>query len=55
VYIAVGSYDGIHIYQNKFSGTRQKIIDLTSKTALFYFIKKINQNRINIEQMFDTY
>jgi hypothetical protein len=47
--------DGIHIYQNKFHGKRQKIIELASKTALFYFIKKINENNINLEQMFDNY
>lgn len=55
VYIAVGSMEGIHIYQNKFTGSREKIIDQATKTTLFYFIKKLNQNRINIEQMFDNY
>jgi len=55
VYIAVGSVEGIHIYQNEFKGTRDKIIELTTKTALFYLMKKISQNKINLEQMFDNY
>jgi nicotinamide-nucleotide amidase len=53
VFVALGDLNGIHIYKNKFSGTRQKIIELASKTALFYLIKKIKQNNINVEQMFD--
>jgi len=55
VFIAVGSVEGIHIYQNEFHGSRDKIIELTTKTALFYLMKKISQNKINIEQMFDNY
>ena len=35
VFVAVGDLDGIHIYKNKFSGNRQKVIELASKTALF--------------------
>ena len=54
VFIAVGSSEGLHIYKNKFSGTREKIIELASQTAVFYFIKKFKQNAINIEQMFDN-
>ncbi|MDD4211195.1 MAG: nicotinamide-nucleotide amidohydrolase family protein [Clostridia bacterium] len=54
VYIAVGDLQGIHIYKNIFSGSRQKIIDLATNSALFYLIKKIKQNDINLEQMFDN-
>jgi nicotinamide-nucleotide amidase len=44
VFLAVGNYDGIHIYKNKFNGSRQKIIDSATKAGIFYLIKKIKQN-----------
>jgi|GEM_PF-266819 nicotinamide-nucleotide amidase len=52
-FIAVGDYNGIHIYKNKLTGDRQTVIQKATKTALFYLIKKLNKNNINIEQMFD--
>ncbi|MGD9900944.1 MAG: nicotinamide-nucleotide amidohydrolase family protein [Spirochaetales bacterium] len=41
VFVALGNYDGIHVYKNKFTGTRESIIEMATKTALFYLIKKL--------------
>ena len=43
-YIAVGDMDGIHVYKNVFSGSREEVIDSVTKTSMFYLIKKLKQN-----------
>ncbi len=43
-FIAVGDMDGIHVYRNTFTGTREEVIDSVKKTSLFYLIKKLKQN-----------
>lgn len=53
VYIAVGDENALHVYKNNFAGSRQKIIEMATKAGLFYLIKKLKQNSIIIEQMFD--
>ncbi len=44
IYIAVGNKHSIDVYKNKFEGNRNEVIELASKAAMFYFIKKIRQN-----------
>jgi nicotinamide-nucleotide amidase len=43
-YIGIGDREKIHVYKNIFSGTREEIIENTTKSALFYLIKKIRSN-----------
>lgn len=43
VFIAVGDQDGIHVYKNNFTGTKQQLIKSISQTGLFYLIKNIKQ------------
>ena len=47
-FIAVGDIDGIHVYKNTFSGTKEQIIDGVTKTSFFYLIKKLKQNDLQI-------
>lgn len=44
VFIGIGNKKRIDIFKNKFSGTRQEIIETASKATLFYLIKKLRQN-----------
>lgn len=43
-YMAIGDFDGIHVYKNKINIKNLNLIDNLSKTALFYLIKKLKQN-----------
>ena len=43
-FIAVGDMDGIHVYKNTFSGSKEQIVDGLTKTSFFYLIKKLKQN-----------
>ena len=45
-YIAVGDFDGIHVYKNKFNSNSNNYVDNLSKTATFYLIKKLKQNSL---------
>jgi hypothetical protein len=45
-YIAVGDFDGIHVYKNKLNINQGNYIDTISKTATFYLIKKLKQNSL---------
>lgn len=47
-FIAVGDIDGIHVYKNTFSGSKDQIIDGIAKTSFFYLIKKLKQNDLQI-------
>lgn len=47
-FIAVGDIDGIHVYKNTFSGSREQIVDGLTKTSFFYLIKKLKQNDLQI-------
>lgn len=42
-FIAVGDNEGIHIYKTSVSGTRQQVIEMVSKSALFHLIKKFKK------------
>ena len=43
-YVAVGDKNAIHVYKNTFCGTYAEVIDSTTKSTLFYLIKKLRQN-----------
>ena len=43
-YMAIGDFDGIHVYKNKINIKNLNLIGNLSKTALFYLIKKLKQN-----------
>ncbi|MGN0961360.1 MAG: hypothetical protein ACI4PF_04085 [Christensenellales bacterium] len=43
-YIAIGDFEGIHVYKNKILTSDENLIDNISDTALFYLIKKLRQN-----------
>lgn len=47
-FIAVGDIDGIHVYKNTFTGSKEQIIDGITKTSFFYLIKKLKQNDLQI-------
>lgn len=47
-FIAVGDIDGIHVYKNTFSGSKDQIVDGLTKTSFFYLIKKLKQNDLQI-------
>lgn len=49
-YIAVGDMDGIHVYRNNFSGSREEVIESVTKTSMFYLIKKLKQNDLLFEK-----
>lgn len=49
-YIAVGDMDGIHVYKNAYSGSREEVIDSITKTSMFYLIKKLKQNDLLFNQ-----
>lgn len=49
-YIAVGDMDGIHVYKNSFSGSREEVIESITKTSMFYLIKKLKQNDLLFNQ-----
>ena len=42
--MAIGDFDGIHVYKNKINIKNLNLIGNLSKTALFYLIKKLKQN-----------
>lgn len=44
VYIAIGNRNRIDVYKNKFSGTREEVIETAANAALFYLIKKLRKN-----------
>ncbi len=44
VYIAIGNRNRIDVYKNKFSGSREEVIETASNAALFYLIKKLRKN-----------
>lgn len=43
-YMAIGDFDGIHVYKNKINIKNSDLISNLSKTAIFYLIKKLKQN-----------
>ncbi len=43
-YIAVGDMDGIHVYKNTYTGSKNKVINTVSKCGVYYLIKKLKQN-----------
>lgn len=45
-YISICDEDGIHIYKNSISGNEEDIIEVLSKSAAFYLIKKIKENNL---------
>ena len=45
-YIAIADEDGIHIYKNSVTGNQQDMVDVLSKSAAFYLIKKIKENNL---------
>lgn len=47
-FIAVGDIDGIHVYKNTFTGSKDQIVDGLTKTSFFYLIKKLKQNDLQI-------
>ncbi|MFA6859814.1 MAG: nicotinamide-nucleotide amidohydrolase family protein [Clostridia bacterium] len=49
-YIAVGNKQEIHIYKNKFVGTREENIEATTACALFFLIKKLRKNDFHFEK-----
>jgi len=50
VFIGVGDRKRIDIYKNRFSGTREEIIETASNAALFYLIKKLRKNDFFLEK-----
>ena len=50
VYISVGDKNEIHVYKNVFSGSRQEIIDIATKTAYFYLVKKLRKKDFYFEK-----
>ena len=51
VFISIGDGDGIHVYKNVFSGSRENVLENITKTTLFYLIKKIKQNGLFFGQI----
>lgn len=49
-YIAIGNKNAIHIFKNKFSGTREENIDSATACALFFLIKKLRKNDFHFEK-----
>ncbi|MBE5738407.1 MAG: hypothetical protein E7354_01555 [Clostridiales bacterium] len=47
-YIAIGDVDGIHVYKNKINDKSDNLIENISKTAIFYLIKKLKRNDLQI-------
>ena len=47
-YIACGDIDGIHVYKNKINDKSDNLIENISKTAIFYLIKKLKQNDLQM-------
>ncbi|MBO7219095.1 MAG: hypothetical protein J6V40_03875, partial [Clostridia bacterium] len=45
-YISITDEDGTHIYKNSVTGNEQDMIDVLSKSAAFYLIKKIKENNL---------
>lgn len=43
-YIAIGDFDGIHVYKNKIASFDDLLIDNITDMTLFYLIKKLRQN-----------
>jgi nicotinamide-nucleotide amidase len=50
VFIGLGDRKKIDIFKNKFSGTREQIIETSAKAALFYLIKKLRKNDFFLEK-----
>ena len=49
-YVAVGDKNAIHVYKNTFCGTYAEVIDSTTKSTLFYLIKKLRQNDFHFDK-----
>lgn len=49
-YAAVGDKNAIHVYKNTFCGTYAEVIDSTTKSTLFYLIKKLRQNDFHFDK-----
>lgn len=47
-YMAIGDVDGIHVYKNKINDKSDNLIENISKTAIFYLIKKLKRNDLQI-------
>lgn len=47
-YIACGDIDGIHVYKNRINDKSDNLIENISKTAIFYLIKKLKQNDLQM-------
>lgn len=50
VFIAIGNKNRIDVYKNKFSGTRNEIIETAAQAAIFYLIKKLRKNDFYLEE-----
>ncbi|MDY3659235.1 MAG: CinA family protein [Eubacteriales bacterium] len=44
VFLAIGNRERVDVFKNKFSGTRQEIIETATQASLFYLIKKLRKN-----------
>lgn len=49
-YVAVGNANAIHIFKNKFFGTREENIEAATASALFYLMKKLRKNDFHFEK-----
>ncbi len=47
-YIAIGDIEGIHVYKNKINDISDELIENISKTAIFYLIKKLKRNDLQM-------
>lgn len=47
-YMAIGDLDGIHVYKNKMNDMGEGLIQNLSDTAVFYLIKKLKQNDLQM-------
>lgn len=47
-FMAIGDLDGIHVYKNKINDKGEELIQNLSDTAVFYLIKKLKQNDLQM-------
>lgn len=48
-FIAIGDFDGIHVYKNKISANNKNLRESIAQTAIFYLIKKLRQNDLQFK------
>ena len=46
-YTAIGDKNAVHVYKNKFNGTRQEVIQYGVKLIYFQLLKKLRENTLN--------